>query len=74
MAIYKLDGGGYVISSHRVWRPGVYESERAARYAFRFSDDELKSLQNEANENSDISERRITLERLQQHHREAKGR
>ena len=35
----------YQISSHQVWRPGVYDSERAARYAFRFTDEALDALQ-----------------------------
>lgn len=34
----------YVISSYDVWRPGAYDSERAARYAFRFDDEELEAL------------------------------
>ena len=35
----------FVISSYDTWRPGAYESERAARYAFRFDDEVLKKLQ-----------------------------
>lgn len=42
--IREADGGGFVISSHQVWLPGVYEDERAARFAFRFADAELQSL------------------------------
>ncbi len=38
--IYPVDNG-YIISSGGVWLPGVYASERAARYAFRFSYDDL---------------------------------
>jgi len=34
----------YVISSYGVWRPGAYDSERTARYAFRFDDEELAAL------------------------------
>jgi hypothetical protein len=41
--------GGYVISSHRVWLPGIYEDERTARYAFRLPDDALQRLQDAAN-------------------------
>ena len=41
--------GYFVISSHEVWLPGVYESERAARYAFRFSDARLQALQGSVN-------------------------
>lgn len=39
--IHRTDRGDYVISSHQVCMPGAYESERAARYAFRFCDDRL---------------------------------
>lgn len=39
----------YQISSHDVWRPGVYDSERAARYAFRFDDGDLQALQDSVN-------------------------
>lgn len=35
------DGGG--------WMPGVYDSERAARYAFEFSDEDLQALQDSIN-------------------------
>lgn len=47
--IRKTPDGLYVISSHMVWRPGVYDSERAARYAFRFNDSDLQSLQQSVN-------------------------
>lgn len=42
--IHKVDGG-YVISSHRIWLPGYYDSEQTARYAFKFPDKELRNLQ-----------------------------
>lgn len=43
--IHKLDGQpGYVISSRRCWLPGVYATERAARYAFRFPNALLEAL------------------------------
>ena len=32
--IYSVDNG-YTISAYRSWLPGVYESERAARNAFK---------------------------------------
>lgn len=35
----------FVISSQHVWRPGSYESEEAARMAFRFPDETLITLQ-----------------------------
>lgn len=43
MTIHPVDGG-YVISSRGAWLPGVYATERAARYAFRFSNEELADL------------------------------
>ena len=39
--------GEYTISSHGVWRPGVYASEIAAIYAFKFKDSDLSELQKE---------------------------
>ena len=43
--IYKTPNGNYVASSNQVWKAGIYDSERAARYCFRFPDSELKALQ-----------------------------
>lgn len=40
---------GFVISSGGSWRTGVYEDERTAKYAFRFTDAELYRLQQAAN-------------------------
>jgi len=57
--IHKLNDG-FVISSHGVWLPGVYESKRAARYAFRFMGKELEGLQSEKNKTTSI----ITFEDL----------
>lgn len=54
--------GAFGISSHNVWRPGSYDSKRAANYAFRFSDEELQRLQDQKNKTS----RTITFEDLQQ--------
>lgn len=34
----------FSISSHDCWRPGSYDSERAARYALRFYDEDLDAL------------------------------
>lgn len=43
--IYPIRAGdGYVISSRSMWLPGVYETERAARYAFRFPVAALQQL------------------------------
>jgi len=38
------EGEGYVISSHHKWLPGIYDSERAANYAFRFPIEILQNL------------------------------
>lgn len=55
----------FQISSHDVWRPGVFDSERAARYAFRFDDGELQALQDKVNaEHSDPERRVITYDML----------
>ncbi len=37
-------GNNYVISADLCWRPGSYESERAARMAQRYSDEILNEL------------------------------
>ena len=55
----------YGISSHQVWRPGVYESVRAATYAFHFMDEELKDLQASANRQHDGAGGVITFAMLQ---------
>lgn len=41
--IYPVEGG-FVISSHGTWLPGVYADERAAKYAFRLTDAQLAEL------------------------------
>lgn len=56
--------GNFVISSHGVWMPGSYESKRAARYAFRFRNEELKKLQDAANARVGGAGGTITLEDL----------
>jgi hypothetical protein len=53
MAIHKIeakDGRSecYVIASGGLWLPGAYESERAARYAFRFPNETLVKLRDAA--------------------------
>lgn len=37
----------YLISAQHIWRPGGYESERAARYATQFRDEQLRALQDQ---------------------------
>ncbi len=72
MAIHKSvdeDSGKtiYCISSHRCWMPGCYDSERAAKYAFRFKDEDLRKLQDSVNPDGVI-----TFEMLQALRKETK--
>ena len=60
--IYKTDDGSYVISSGGMWLSGAYEDERAAKYAFRFNDADLRNLQEEKNKTTSI----ITFKDLQE--------
>ncbi len=60
--IHKLKDGSFVISSHGSWLPGAYDTERAAKYAFRFTDYELSDLNAEPGV--------ITFKMLQQKRRE----
>lgn len=39
----------FIISSQDVWLPGSYNSKKTANYAFRFTDEELSSLQESIN-------------------------
>ena len=48
MAIYKVNDG-YCISFGGTWLPGVYDNSRTARWAFKFPDEALSKLQEEAN-------------------------
>lgn len=59
--IYRVDDG-YVISSRGMWLNGNYDSERAAKYAFRFPDATLSRLEKEINQ---AQQRSITFEDLQ---------
>ena len=60
--IYKTEDG-YVISSQKVWKPGVYQDRRSATYAFRFDDEVLSELTARIN----VNERRnITFEDLRE--------
>lgn len=59
--IYKVDDGGFVASSSGVWIPGSYEDERAAKYAFKFTDEQLQKLQDKKNKTTHV----ITFEDLQ---------
>ena len=46
--IYPIENG-YTISAYRSWLPGFYESERAARNAFKLDDEVLQNLMDAAN-------------------------
>lgn len=66
-------GDTFAIASCGVWRPGCYNSERAARYAFRFPDAALRRLQDRVNDAEPDHERRvISFEMLQALYRELK--
>lgn len=56
--------GTYSISSGSGWVTGIYATERAANYAFRFCDRALYEMQQQANQNETISDRVITFEDL----------
>ncbi len=66
--IHTTDTGDFVISSYDCWRPGCYDTERAAKYALRFIDEALLEMQEEANQAD--KDRLITFERLQRYRRE----
>lgn len=66
--IYKTPNGNYVASSNQVWKAGIYDSERAARYCFQFPDSELKALQDRKNKEYAV----ITFEDLQELRRQKK--
>lgn len=60
--IHKTDDGTFVVSSKSSWIPGCFDSERAAKYAFRFTIFQLQKLQNEKNKTSGV----ITFKDLQE--------
>jgi hypothetical protein len=72
--IYKIvDEKGmdrYGISSGGTWLPGSYGSERAAKYAFRFKDQDLYNLQQKKNATDDSP---ISFEDLQRLHEETRS-
>ncbi len=67
--IHRNYDGSYVISSRHVWLPGNYDTERAAKYAFRLPDAILARLRDEAH----LLDRLIRFEDLQQAARAMKG-
>lgn len=63
----------FTIASGGMWLPGCYDSERAARYAFRFPDAALRRLQDRVNDAEPDHERRvISFEMLQELRKELK--
>lgn len=44
MAEYQHDDGLWTCSSHQVWLPGVYESRKACRLAYRVHPNRLHEL------------------------------
>lgn len=48
MAIIDVNGK-FVISSHQVWMPGCYDTVQTTWWAFKFPDEILRELQDEAN-------------------------
>jgi hypothetical protein len=48
MAIHKQEDGTCVISASSIWLPGCYEDERAAKFAFRISDEAKAKLRDDA--------------------------
>jgi len=46
--VHKVDGQ-FVISSSGWWLPGVYETRKAANYAFQFENKTLRKLQDKTN-------------------------
>ena len=67
--IHKTPNGNYVASSSQVWKAGIYDSARAARYCFQFPDSELKALQDRKNKANAV----ITFEDLQELRRQLKS-
>jgi len=62
--IYKHDDGTCTISADRVWRPGVFESEKAARMGQRLLDEEIQELQDEVNARESDPEKRFITEAM----------
>jgi hypothetical protein len=58
----------FLISSCQTWMPGAYESEGAARYAFRFCEDHLLQLRDEAVQSNGGIITMAAMKRLQKEH------
>lgn len=66
--IYEVDGEyghSWSVSENSVWLPGAYESEEAARFAPKLSDQSLQRLQDRVNAaHEDFAKRVITMDML----------
>jgi hypothetical protein len=63
--IHKV-GNAFVISSRQMAIPGCYDTERTAKYAFRFPNAELQRIQDKVNDSEPDHEKRvISFEMLQ---------
>lgn len=66
--IHKHTDGTCTASSRNCWIPGVYQDERTAKYAFRFTDAQLQALQDKKNKTTSV----ITFKDLQELKRKLK--
>lgn len=64
--IRPLNSGGFAISSHGAWLPGIYADRQAARQAFQLTDPELLQLSARICHQDSGEGRAITLEDLGQ--------
>jgi len=63
--IHKHEDGSCSISADQCWRPGVFESEKAARMGQRLLDEEINALQDAVNaREADPAKRLITEEMI----------
>lgn len=60
--IYKHKDGTCTASSSQCYIPGLYDDERTAKYAFKFSNEQLEALQEEKNKTDGV----ITFKDLQE--------
>ena len=48
MSVHKLDDGTCVIGAGGMWLPGCYENEKAAKFAFKITDEAKAELRDAA--------------------------
>ena len=66
MGIRRIEQTGkYAISAKQVWRPGSFESQKAAWHGQRLSDAQIQVLQDRANEAANGKGGVITLAMIQ---------